>query len=49
MPQGSKILIAVDAMGGDYAPAVVVEGALAALNETAGRFSIILVGLNDDM
>ena len=34
--------IAVDAMGGDHGPAVVVEGALAAVREFAS--SVILVG-----
>jgi len=44
MSQDSDITIAVDAMGGDFAPAVVVEGALDALAERQGRFSVILVG-----
>ena len=39
-----KLKIAVDAMGGDYAPGVVVEGALEALRETKNRFEIVLVG-----
>ena len=34
--------IAVDAMGGDHGPAVVVEGAVAAVRETGA--STILVG-----
>ncbi|MEO8168522.1 MAG: phosphate acyltransferase PlsX, partial [bacterium] len=40
----NHIRIAVDAMGGDYAPANVVAGALDALLETNGRFSLLLVG-----
>lgn len=37
--------IAIDAMGGDYAPSVVVEGAVAAARES--DFSLILVGDQD--
>lgn len=44
MPQDPHITIAVDAMGGDYAPAVVVEGTLKVLRETGGRFAATLVG-----
>ncbi len=36
--------IALDAMGGDHAPAVIVEGALVALRESDGEFEIRLVG-----
>src|SRR5258706_2438774 len=36
--------IGVDAMGGDHAPGVIVEGALAALTEHAGEFRITLIG-----
>jgi glycerol-3-phosphate acyltransferase PlsX len=36
--------IALDAMGGDYAPAAVIEGAKLANDESNGRFNIILVG-----
>jgi len=36
--------IALDAMGGDRAPAVIIEGALAARGELAGGASIVLVG-----
>ncbi|MEK6528472.1 MAG: phosphate--acyl-ACP acyltransferase, partial [Nitrospirota bacterium] len=35
--------IALDAMGGDYAPAVTVEGALEAVSEIQG-LSVVLVG-----
>ncbi len=38
------VTIAVDAMGGDYAPKNIVEGAIQALQETSGRFKIILTG-----
>jgi len=44
MPQSSNIRIVVDAMGGDHAPANVVEGACDAFRESSGRVSIILVG-----
>jgi glycerol-3-phosphate acyltransferase PlsX len=40
----SKLRIAVDAMGGDFAPANEVAGALAALKETDNAFEVILVG-----
>ena len=38
------VRVAVDAMGGDHAPGVVVEGALVAAAAGEGRFRIILVG-----
>jgi glycerol-3-phosphate acyltransferase PlsX len=38
------ITIVVDAMGGDYAPGVVVQGAVDAIAESSGRVSVILVG-----
>ncbi|MEW6509554.1 MAG: phosphate acyltransferase PlsX [Bacteroidota bacterium] len=41
--------IAVDAMGGDFAPAVVVEGALDALAESPGRFAVTLVGRQEQV
>jgi glycerol-3-phosphate acyltransferase PlsX len=40
----THIVIAVDAMGGDHAPAAVVEGALDAIDLTGGRFTSLLVG-----
>jgi len=40
----NKIRIAVDAMGGDYAPQAVVQGALLALQEAKGNLDLILVG-----
>jgi glycerol-3-phosphate acyltransferase PlsX len=43
-PQKSYITIAVDAMGGDSAPGVVVEGTLDALTESNGRFAVALIG-----
>ncbi|MFI5251508.1 MAG: phosphate acyltransferase PlsX [Bacteroidota bacterium] len=43
-PERSKIRIAVDGMGGDYAPNNIVAGALDALRETNNRFEVILVG-----
>jgi glycerol-3-phosphate acyltransferase PlsX len=38
------ITVVVDAMGGDQAPGVVVEGALEAVNESPRRISVILAG-----
>lgn len=40
--------IALDAMGGDYAPAVTVEGAIEAVNESH-ELSVILVGNETDL
>lgn len=40
--------IALDAMGGDYAPAVTVEGALEAVSEIQG-LSVVLVGDEDEL
>jgi phosphate acyltransferase len=34
-------------MGGDFAPSHVVDGALQAVHESAGRFSVVLVGQED--
>lgn len=41
--------IAVDAMGGDYAPDVVIEGAIQARKELDGKKVIVLVGLEDNI
>jgi glycerol-3-phosphate acyltransferase PlsX len=38
------LTIAVDAMGGDNAPACVVEGTVQALQESSNRFEIVLIG-----
>ncbi len=43
----NQIRIAVDVMGGDYAPANVVAGACEAIHESGGRFHLILVGPED--
>jgi glycerol-3-phosphate acyltransferase PlsX len=43
----TKLRIALDAMGGDYAPQNTVAGALEALQETGNRFSVVLVGRED--
>jgi glycerol-3-phosphate acyltransferase PlsX len=43
----TKLRIALDAMGGDYAPQNTVAGALEALEETGNRFSVVLVGRED--
>lgn len=41
--------IAVDAMGGDFAPKAVIEGALEAKKELGSSAHIILVGVQDDI
>lgn len=41
------IKVALDAMGGDNAPAAVVEGAVLAAREAAGRYGIVLTGPED--
>ena len=45
-PAGS-VRVAIDAMGGDNAPGVEVEGAIAAARESAGAIEIVLVGKRD--
>jgi phosphate acyltransferase len=42
-----RIRIAVDAMGGDYAPANEVRGSIDVLRETDNRFDVVLVGPED--
>ncbi|HEY6221366.1 MAG TPA: phosphate--acyl-ACP acyltransferase, partial [Candidatus Eisenbacteria bacterium] len=37
-------VIGVDAMGGDLAPRVVIEGALEALRESDASFDVLLIG-----
>jgi glycerol-3-phosphate acyltransferase PlsX len=39
-----KLRIALDAMGGDYAPEREVAGAVEALRQSGGRFEVVLVG-----
>lgn len=41
------LTIAVDAMGGDHAPACVIEGTVEALRESGNRFRILLVGQSE--
>lgn len=41
------IKVALDAMGGDNAPAAIVEGAIQAAKENQGKFRIILAGPED--
>ncbi len=41
------IKVALDAMGGDNAPAAVVEGAILAAREAKGRYGIVLTGPKD--
>jgi glycerol-3-phosphate acyltransferase PlsX len=43
------IKIAVDAMGGDYAPRQNVSGAISAARHVKGRFEIVLVGDHDEI
>jgi glycerol-3-phosphate acyltransferase PlsX len=38
------VLIALDAMGGDRAPGVIIDGAIAATKEAGGDLRIALVG-----
>ncbi len=47
MDPSPKLRIAVDAMGGDFAPVNEVEGTVAALRETGNAFEILLVGQPD--
>ena len=44
IPTAGPVRVAVDAMGGDHAPGVVVEGVLAAAAAVAGRARFVLVG-----
>ncbi len=41
------LTIVVDAMGGDHAPACVIEGTVQALQESGNRFKIILIGQSE--
>jgi glycerol-3-phosphate acyltransferase PlsX len=41
------IKVALDAMGGDFAPAAVVEGAVLAAKESQGKYVIVLTGPED--
>ncbi|MGB0130983.1 phosphate acyltransferase PlsX [Chlorobium sp.] len=41
------LTIAVDAMGGDNAPACVIEGTIQALRESGNRFSVVLIGQSE--
>lgn len=41
------IKVALDAMGGDFAPKAVIEGAIQAAKDAQGKFSIILAGPED--
>jgi len=49
MASGSSVRIAVDAMGGEGAPTVEVEGAVGAVRESEGRVEAVLVGREDDI
>ena len=44
-----KLRIAVDAMGGDFAPINEVKGAVQVLRETGNRFEVVLVGRERDV
>ncbi len=41
------LTIVVDAMGGDHAPACVIEGTVQALQESGNRFAIVLIGQSE--
>jgi glycerol-3-phosphate acyltransferase PlsX len=41
--------IALDAMGGDKAPVAIVDGAIEATQQAAGRFELLLVGQADEL
>ena len=41
------LTIVVDAMGGDNAPACVIEGTIQALQESGNRFTIVLIGQSE--
>jgi len=41
------LTIAVDAMGGDNAPACVIEGTIQALKESGNKFEVVLIGQSD--
>ncbi|MEM1115061.1 MAG: phosphate acyltransferase PlsX [Bacteroidota bacterium] len=43
------VRVAVDAMGGDHAPSVVVEGVLEAVAEAGDRMTVLLVGREDEV
>jgi glycerol-3-phosphate acyltransferase PlsX len=45
----APLSIVLDAMGGDFSPENEVRGALAAIEETKGRFKVILVGVEQDI
>ncbi len=44
---GNDMRIALDAMGGDGAPAEIIDGAMEAVQETSGRVEVTLVGKRD--
>jgi phosphate acyltransferase len=46
-PVPTRIRVGVDAMGGDSAPAIEVEGAVAAARELTGSVEVVLVGDED--
>ena len=41
------VKIALDAMGGDHAPSVVIEGAVDAVKSNQGRYAVVLTGPKD--
>ena len=43
------ISVALDAMGGDHAPAVTVEGAVRAVREASGGLAVVLVGRESEV
>src|SRR5882672_9585284 len=42
--RAGRPVIGVDAMGGDLAPGVVIQGAIEATRESAGAFDVVLIG-----
>lgn len=42
--RAGRPVIGVDAMGGDLAPGVVIQGAIEATRESAGAFEVVLIG-----
>ncbi|HXF59397.1 MAG TPA: hypothetical protein VN539_06210, partial [Candidatus Saccharimonadales bacterium] len=42
--RSGRPVIGVDAMGGDLAPGVVIQGAIEATREAAGAFEVVLIG-----
>ena len=48
-PASHPVRVALDAMGGDHAPGVTVEGAVQAVREASGDLAVVLVGREDEV